>query len=90
MSIRHGPARCTGSLYQALHSSSVLDDDDADDADDDDDDDEVLLVTSVTVRSLRRGSSENMLTNASSSVFITNLRDTHAPTTITRLLVCER
>jgi len=62
----HLPLRATSSLLQTLHNSNMSDDDDDDDGDD-------VLVG----RSLRRGISENMFTNASSSVFITNLMFNH-------------
>jgi len=40
-------------------------------------DDDVLLLTPATATVWRRGISENMFTNASSSVFITNLTHRH-------------
>jgi len=72
--MRHLPLRATGGLSQTLHIKSILDED----AHNDGDDGKVLLVTSAS-----RGMSENMFTNASSSVFITSL--THNISTTMRL-----
>ena len=69
----HLPWRATSGLCHALHINSILDEDNDDEdaaaaAAADDDDDEALLVTLES-----SGISENMFTNASSSVFITSL-----------------